>query len=186
MDWGLFALLVVHVAVGRPGLGAGPGTVPGRSPRLSGRARPRFWGLRTRWGRQARLRRERLDRVDDLGADAQLALEDDLLPGADRPVPRMGRGVPAQPEAAELVADLVGPGRSWDADMAEAETSSAWAGAPRRFARSSRSSMRSKRAGRPRGGASPEGGRDPIMVARAAARPRELDVGRARSMTRPR
>jgi hypothetical protein len=68
--------------------------------------------------RGARLGRERLDRVDELGADAQLALQQDFLPGADRPVPRVRRGVPAEAQAAELVADLVGPCHPGDAGVA--------------------------------------------------------------------
>jgi hypothetical protein len=117
MDRDLLAFFVA-LAVSRPRLRAGPGTVPGRPPGPRGRSSPWFGGLRTCGRCRARPRRERLDRVDDLGADAQLALQKDFLPGADRPVPRVRRGVPAETETAELVADLVGPGGPGDADVA--------------------------------------------------------------------
>jgi hypothetical protein len=110
--------VVIRLAAGRSGLGAGPGAVPGRPPRPAAHARSRFAGLQASRGYRARYHGERLDRVDNLRADAQLALEGDLLPGADRPVPRVRRGVPAETETAELVADLVGPGGPGDADVA--------------------------------------------------------------------
>jgi hypothetical protein len=64
--------------------------------------------------------------VDDLGSDPQLALEHDLLPGADRPVPRVRRGVPAEAEPPQLVADLVGPGRPGPREWLPGDSGTPW------------------------------------------------------------